>query len=76
VPMVWSVTAPPALADEDVCDESPCDNACKDKCDTDEDCPKGNPVCKLLQCKARRCRSCLQKRCTKASSSSGGGGPG
>lgn len=67
VPVVTSIIAPTPLwaGDRDfACDEPPCKNACKDKCKRDKDCPKSNPLCKLLSCNNSNC-PCMQKRCTK-----------
>ena len=47
------------------CDQNPCLEACKDKCKTNADCPRGNPFCVLLPCNNPNCPNCPERRCVK-----------
>jgi hypothetical protein len=71
MPAITSIFAPTPLyaGPPFSCDENPCINACKDKCSSNSDCPPGNPVCALLSCHNPNC-PCMQRRCTKAITSS------
>src|SRR5207245_6362221 len=75
VPVVRSITAPTLLWAahrkaklEFLCDAPACISGCKDQCRGDRDCPKNNPLCRLLSCGDAHCGSCMQRRCTRVKS--------
>jgi hypothetical protein len=64
LPVVATMLSPSPLRAQDPCEENPCVRACRDRCKSNADCPRGNPVCRLVACNNKHC-PCMERRCTK-----------